>query len=238
MVYLFVDRQANQIVSVLTFVTTLPLQMTPRMEYLSKFLILLCIFVNVETNEEVSGKNTTNSTRLKRKGRENYGPYPPTKVNDNFGEYEEETFIHPEVITYNGKPSQGNDYFNSDQYKSDPYSDYNSPSYPSLSNNYKGYPFYPSRYPSPNAQQALSMMALVNKKGATTKPEGTGLLSKFIADPNTAAAAIIPLSIAAAAVVPVLMNLIMGGTPTPMISTTANNKRSVDVSRSVDDLMN
>ncbi|GFR09979.1 uncharacterized protein TNCT_537461 [Trichonephila clavata] len=151
----------------------------------------------------------------------------PTKLYGNIGEYKEkEFFADSESSPYIDElQTQGSDPLGSGKYKDDdPYKNFNPPRYPPFPNNYKGYPFYPNGYPSPSAEQVLHVMTLVNNNKATSKPEGSGFLSKLIADPNIAAAAIIPLSFAAAAVVPALMNLVMGGISTPMISTIANNR--------------
>ncbi|GFS60905.1 uncharacterized protein TNIN_71521 [Trichonephila inaurata madagascariensis] len=205
------------------------------MKCLYLFLILISVFAFVEANEEVRETDTRNEVGLKREGRNNYDPYMPKKMYNNIGEYKEEFFADSEPSHFMDElQTQGSDPYGSNKYKdADRYKDYNPPRYPPFPNNYKGYPFYPNGHPSSSAEQVLHVMALVNKNKVTSKSEGSGLLSKLIAEPSIAAAVIIPLSFAAAAVVPAMMNLVMGGTSTPMISTIANNReaRSIDISR-------
>ncbi|KAF8763883.1 hypothetical protein HNY73_022017 [Argiope bruennichi] len=116
---------------------------------------------------------------------------------------------------------------------------------------WQGSPFYSpywkggkpgdSAMPSGSPDQMMEMMMALSNMEDTKKPEDTGILSKFISDPKSAAAAaIIPLSIVAAAVVPVLMNYMMTGANQPqVIATTANNKeaRSLDSSNNFEVIM-
>ncbi|GFQ93269.1 uncharacterized protein TNCT_402441 [Trichonephila clavata] len=210
------------------------------MEDLLKFLIFLGIVTFVNTNEEISKTSTSNTTRFHRVGRENYGPFSPSKVYGAIGEYKDDVKLDLKPSPYNGKPVPVNDFPSSEKYKGDnKYNDYSIPSYPHFANNYKGYPMYSSGFPSANTDQMLQMLMNIKSTGELAKPVDTGLLSKFGVDPKIATTAIIPLSIVAAAVAPVLMNIIMGGTSSPTISTTANNKeaRSDVISLNIENLM-
>ncbi|GFY73031.1 uncharacterized protein TNIN_12931 [Trichonephila inaurata madagascariensis] len=197
------------------------------MVYLIKSLILISISSFVNTNEEISRTFTSNVTRFHRVGRENYGPYSPPKVYGAIGEYKDDIKVDLNPSPFNGKPVPANDFSSSDKYKGDnKYDDYSIPSYSPFANNYKGYPLYSNGFLSPNTDPMLQMLMNIKSTGAFAKPEEAGLLSKFGVDPKIATTAIIPLSIVAAAVVPVLMNLIMGGASSPTISTTANKKEA------------
>ncbi|GFX49313.1 uncharacterized protein TNCV_3334311 [Trichonephila clavipes] len=209
------------------------------MVYLIKYLILISIVSFVNTNEEISRTFTSNVTRFHRVGRENYGPYSPPNVYGAIGEYKDDIKVDLSPIPYNDKPVPSNDFSSSDKYKGNKYNDYSIPSYSPFANNYKGYPVYSNGFISPNTDPMLQMLMGIKSTGALAKPEETGLLSKFGVDPKIATTAIIPLSIVAAAVVPVLMNLIMGGASSPTISTTANKKeaRSDIVSLNIEDFM-
>ncbi|GIX84006.1 uncharacterized protein CEXT_376311 [Caerostris extrusa] len=147
------------------------------------------------------------------------------------------------------KPS---DYPSFNNYKGyEQYSNYGPPRYPSFAPNYyKGSPFYSPYFKGSkpadsgmapaSPDQMMEMMMALNNMDESSKPEDTGLLSKLISDPKSAAAAaIIPLSIVAAAVVPVLMNYMMTGAAPQVVSTTANNKesRSLDSSNNLQVVM-
>ncbi|GFY16235.1 uncharacterized protein TNCV_2348801 [Trichonephila clavipes] len=205
------------------------------MKCISLFLILISVFAFVEANKELREIGTRNEIGLKREVRNNYDPYMPTKLFGNIGEYKEEFFADFEPSPFMDElQTQGSDPFGFSTYEdADPYKVYNPPRYPPFPNNYKGYQFYPNGHPSPSAEQVLHVMSLINKNKATSKSEGSGLLSKLIADPSIAAAVTVPLSFAAAAVVPAMINLVMGGISTPMITTIANNReaRNIDISR-------
>ncbi|GFT13958.1 uncharacterized protein NPIL_191281 [Nephila pilipes] len=188
---------------------------------------MLNLFTYVKTNDEISGIFTSNGTALRRAGRTNYGPYPPPKVYGAIGEYKDDSNADPELSLYNDKTVNDGDQSSTGKYKGyDLYNIYSPPSYQPFANNYKGYPLHSNGFQLSNTDQMLQMMLAVKGPGATTKPEETGLLSKFTVDPNIATAAIIPLSIVAAAVAPVLVNLLMGSTSAPVISTTAGNKEA------------
>ncbi|GFU87265.1 uncharacterized protein TNCV_4134101 [Trichonephila clavipes] len=223
------------------------------MESLTKFLFLLCILAYVFASEESSKPSSASSTGLRRTGRKNYGPYRPLPSKDygDDGDDKDDSTDDSDQNP-NNKPPQGGDYPSFGNYKGyDQYSNYGPPPrYPSFANNYKGYQFYspywkgskPADTPAPPAtpDQMMEMMMALSNMDDTSKPEDTGLFSKLISDPKSAAAAaIIPLSIVAAAVVPVLMNYMMTGTAQSVVSTTANNKeaRSLDGSINLDVIM-
>ncbi|GFU59031.1 uncharacterized protein NPIL_459251 [Nephila pilipes] len=201
---------------------------------------MLSLFSYVKTNDDISGIFTSNTTALKRAGRTNYGPYPPPKVYGAIGEYKDDSNADPELSPYNDKTVRDGDQSSTGKYKGyDLYNDYSPPRYQPFANNYKGYPLNSGGFQPSNTDQMLQMMLAVKGAGVATKPEETGLLSKFTVDPNIASTAIIPLSIVAAAVAPVLVNLLMGSTSTPVISTTAGNRqaRSYIVSHSLQSLI-
>ncbi|GBL92122.1 hypothetical protein AVEN_91475-1 [Araneus ventricosus] len=173
----------------------------------------------------------SNSTGLERTGRKNYDfyqPQPPKDYDDD-GDDDDDSAPNPSK----NKPSQGGDYPGFEKFKGyNPYSSYDLPMYPSFAPNYKGsYPMFPPVAP-PNPNQMMQMMAALSNMDSTTKPESGGLLTKLFADPNIAKAAIVPLSLVAVAVVPVLMNYMMSSSSTPMVSTIANNKATRSFSAS------
>ncbi|GBM01590.1 hypothetical protein AVEN_60011-1 [Araneus ventricosus] len=221
----------------------------------TKILIFLSVLTCMLAFEEESHKtSSTNSTRLGRTGRKNYGLYrpPPSRDYGDDGDDKVDSNDDTPSSPNTGNPPQGGDYPNFGNYKGyDQYFNYAPPRYPSFAPNYKGSPFYSpywkggkpldSAMPSASPDQMMEMMMALSNMEDTTKPEDTGILSKLISDPKAAAAAaIIPLSIVAAAVVPVLMNYMMTGANQPqVISTTANNKeaRSLDASNNFEMIM-
>ncbi|GFT13956.1 uncharacterized protein NPIL_191271 [Nephila pilipes] len=190
---------------------------------------------------ETSSSNVaSNTSKLQRTGRKNYGPFPPLPPRDYgaVGDDEDYSSDESESIPYNDKPQQGSMNPSYNKYKGyDQVSNYGPPSYPPFVNNYKGYPF--AGVPPMSPDQMLQMMMTFKRMKEIEGPEDTGIISKFFSDSKTAAAAFIPLSIAAAAFVPVLMNYLTGGSSTPMVSTIANSKqfRNLDVSNNLDALL-
>ncbi|CAL1266467.1 unnamed protein product [Larinioides sclopetarius] len=209
------------------------------------FLSGLCFVVS---SELVSKNATAIRTAIRRTGRKNYGfyqPQPPKEYGDG-GDSNDSSYEDSEKGSSNGKPSQGGDYPNFGNLKGyDQYSNYGPSNYPLFAPNYKGiqFPFWNGNKPSDNGaapvspDQMMGMMMALGNMGDSTKPADTGLLTKLFSDPNgIAQAAIIPLSIVAAAFVPVLMNYIMASNAPQVVSTTANNKeaRNFDISRDLD----
>ncbi|GFY79700.1 uncharacterized protein TNIN_1701 [Trichonephila inaurata madagascariensis] len=98
----------------------------------------------------------------------------------------------------------------------------------------EGYPLYVPSWINPD-----QLMAAIKNMSNATKSLENGLFTKLITNPKIAAAAFVPLSIVAAAIVPVLMNYVLGSTAPLTVSTTANNKgfRSFDASKNLDDIM-
>ncbi|GIY82124.1 uncharacterized protein CDAR_506111 [Caerostris darwini] len=216
------------------------------------FLSILCYVV--VSSEESSRTFTSNSTKVGRTGRKNYGfyrPQPPRDYGDD-GDDKEDSTDEAQPGPSSGNPPQPSDYPSFNNYKGyEQYSNYGPPRYPSFAPNYyKGSPFYSpywkgskpadSGMAPASPDQMMEMMMALNNMDESSKPEDTGLLSKLISDPKSAAAAaIIPLSIVAAAVVPVLMNYMMTGAAPQVVSTTANNKesRSLDSSNNLQVVM-
>ncbi|GFY73032.1 uncharacterized protein TNIN_12941 [Trichonephila inaurata madagascariensis] len=179
----------------------------------------------------------SNTTGLHRTGRKNYGLLPPLPPRDYgaVSDDEDDSSDDSEPIPYNDKPQQGNGYSHYNKYKGyDQFNHYAPPSYPPFVNNYKGSPY--TEIPPMSPDQMMQIMMVLNSMKETEEPEDSGILSKLVKDPKIAAAAFIPLSVAAAAFVPVLMNYLMGGSSTPIVSTVANSKqfRSLDVSSNLD----
>ncbi|GFR01742.1 uncharacterized protein TNCT_302911 [Trichonephila clavata] len=170
--------------------------------------------------EKPTVTNATNNTGLKRTGRKNYGLHPsvPLKHYGSIGEYKDESEEDSETSPY--ESSQKDNYPNFNEYKE---YEQNSNYRPlKISPNNNG---YLSSYPSwgTSNQKMQMMMVLKNMVGAE-KAEDTGIFSKLVSDPKVTAAALVPLSIAAVAIVPVLINSLMGGNSRPMVSTTANSR--------------
>ncbi|GFU59035.1 uncharacterized protein NPIL_459271 [Nephila pilipes] len=200
-----------------------------------KYLIFLVLFFSVVAYEKTDGTNAGNNTDLRRSGRRNYGSYPaaPSRNYGSIGEYKDDSVEDSEPTPY--ESFQGGDYPNFNEYKG--YDQYiNNGKHSFLQNNI-GYPPSYSSWGSP--AQMMQMMMVLKNMGDVAKPEETGLFSKLMSDPNIAAAAFIPLSIAAAAAIPVLMNFLMGGTSTPMVSTTANSRefRRFDATKNIEVLV-
>ncbi|GFY16222.1 uncharacterized protein TNCV_2348671 [Trichonephila clavipes] len=98
----------------------------------------------------------------------------------------------------------------------------------------KGYPLYVPAWINPD-----QLMTAIENMSNATKSLETGIFTKLIADPKFAASAFVTLSVVAAAIVPVLMNYVLGNTAPVSVSTTANNRgfRNFDASKNLDDIM-
>ncbi|GFR15604.1 uncharacterized protein TNCT_238181 [Trichonephila clavata] len=204
------------------------------MESFIKCLILLNVLINVLASDAVLKNSTAKIIRIRRTG--SY-PFLPVRDYGAIGSDKDDSSDDSVPSSHKSKLQSGGDYPIFNEYKGNEQSNqYGFPSFPSFADN-KGSPF-----PAPswlNPDQMLQMMAAIKNTEDISKPEETGLFSKLITDPKIAAAAFIPLSIVAAAVVPVLMNYMMGNTATPTVSTTANNResRSLDVSKNLEELV-
>ncbi|GFX49314.1 uncharacterized protein TNCV_3334321 [Trichonephila clavipes] len=179
----------------------------------------------------------SNTTEFHRTGRKNYGLLPllPPRYYGAVGDNEDDSSDESEPIPYNDKPQQGNSYSHYNKYKGyDQFNHYAPPSYPPFVNNYKGSPY--TGIPPMSPDQMMQIIMAFNSMKETEEPEDSGILSKLVKDPKIAAAALIPLSVAAAAFVPVLMKYFMGGSSIPIVSTVANSKqfRNLDVSSNLD----
>ncbi|KAG8201935.1 hypothetical protein JTE90_027411 [Oedothorax gibbosus] len=218
------------------------------MDFIMKVLVLMCISVYALAVDIETTKSPVPSAPG-RTGRKNYNNVwqPPRDYGDD-GEDKDDASVDTDQGL---KAPQGYDYPNFGNYKGfDPYSNYGPPRYPSYPPNFKGYP-YPSFFKggkpgdSDASPDAMSMMLALNSMDSSKKPDDGGILSKLVSDPKSAAvAAIIPLSIVAAAVVPVLMNYMMTGVQTnngpQTITTTATdnkNGRSLDAFNNFDFLL-
>ncbi|GFX49309.1 uncharacterized protein TNCV_3334271 [Trichonephila clavipes] len=155
-----------------------------------------------------------------RTGRKNYGLYPsvPLKHYSSIGEYKDDS--DEDSKTSSNESSQKGYYPSFNEYKVyDQYSNYGSLSY---SPNYKGYlsssPFWDAY------NQKIQMVMALKNMADVGKPEETGIFSKLMSNPKIVAAAFIPLSIAAAAIVPVLINSMMVGNSRPVVSTAVNSR--------------
>ncbi|KAF8763914.1 hypothetical protein HNY73_022044 [Argiope bruennichi] len=191
------------------------------------FGISLCIVICVLISETTS--RNSNSTSLERTARKNYNFYQPQPPKD-YGDDSDDSDDDDEQNPGKSKPSQGSYFPGFGKYKGyNPYSNYDMPMpmYPPFAPNFKGdYPMFPPVASLNPNKQMMQMMAALSNMDSSSKHESGGFLSKLFADPNTATAAIIPLSIITAAVVPVLMNYLMSSPPTPMVSTVANSKEA------------
>lgn len=213
-----------------------------------KSLVLLCISVYALAIDVETTKSPAPSASSRR-GRKNYGNVwqPPRDYGDDGDDKDDST-----VDTDQGpKAPQGYDYPNFSNYKGYDYSNYGPPRYPAYPPNFKGYPVYPSFFKGgkPGDSEAspdiASMMLALNNMDSSKKPDDGGILSKLVSDPKSAAvAALIPLSIVAAAVVPVLMNYMMTGAggangPQTITTTATDNKngRSLDAFNNFDFLL-
>lgn len=217
------------------------------MDFFMKFLLLLCMSVYALASAETT-KSPVPSGSSGRTGRKNYNVWQPPRDYGDDGDDKDAGGDDADQGPGNGKPPQGYDYPNFGNYKGfDPYSNYGPPRFPSYPPNFKGYPLYPTFWKdnkpgdSESSPDIMSMMLALNNMDGSAKPDDGGILSKLVSDPKSAAvAAIIPLSIVAAAVVPVLMNYMMTGVSSnnsPTITTTATdnkNGRSLDVFNNFD----
>ncbi|GFY73029.1 uncharacterized protein TNIN_12911 [Trichonephila inaurata madagascariensis] len=170
--------------------------------------------------EKPTGINVTNSTGLMRTGRKNYGLYPsvPLKHYGSIGEYkddsDEDSEPSPNESSQKGYDPNFNEYKVYHQY-----SNYGPLSYsPNNNGDFSSFPSWGT------SNQKVQMMMALKNLADVEKPEETGIFSKLMSDPKIVAAAFIPLSIVAAAIVPVLINSLKGGNTTPMVSTTANSR--------------
>ncbi|GFV47077.1 uncharacterized protein TNCV_197721 [Trichonephila clavipes] len=204
------------------------------MESFTKCLIFLAVLINVLASDVAPRNSSVKINRVRRTGF-----YPPQPIRDYGAIASDKDDSSDDSVpsSYKSKLQSGGDYPVFNEYKGNVQSNqFGFPGFPSFADN-KGSPF-----PAPswlNPDQMMQMMAAIKNTEDISKPEETGLFSKLITDPKIAAAAFIPLSIVAAAVVPVLMNYMMGNTATPTVSTTANNResRSLDVSKNLDELV-
>ncbi|KAF8763904.1 hypothetical protein HNY73_022036 [Argiope bruennichi] len=221
------------------------------MKHLIAFLIFLSGFSFVVTSELISKNVTSVFTGIRRTGRKNYGLYQPQPSKDygDTGDSNDSSYEDSGKGANGGKPLQGGDYPNFGDFKGyGQYSNYGPSNYPLFAPNYKGFQFPSWNGNKPgdgsaapvSPDQMMGMMMALSNMGDSSKPADTGLLTKLFSDPNgIAQAAIIPLSIVAAAFVPVLMNYIAASNAPQTVSTTANNKeaRNFDVSRDLDIVM-
>ncbi|GFX49310.1 uncharacterized protein TNCV_3334281 [Trichonephila clavipes] len=203
------------------------------MEFSIKCFILLNALFNALAFDE-------GSTTLLRADRKNDGSYQPLPPRDYgvIGNQKDDSIHGSEQVSYNNKPQSGGDYPLFNEYNiNGQLSNYGLPSFSSFSPDIKGYPFPVPSWITPD--QLMQMMAAIKNVSNATQPEETGLFSKLIIDPKIAAAAFVPLSIVAAAIVPVLMNYMMGNSAPPTISTTANNRgsRNFDVTKNLEEIL-
>ncbi|GIY60556.1 uncharacterized protein CDAR_396331 [Caerostris darwini] len=181
-------------------------------------------------SEETSNSISSNTTALRRSSRKNYGPYQPQPPKDYSDDSEDKDgfFDDSEPSPYNGHQSQKSDYQNYGKFKNyNHFNGYGPSLYPSFAPNYSPFYFPKGNKPGDSASspdQMMQMMMALSNMNEATKPENGGFLTKLISDPTAASAAIIPLSIVAAAFVPILMNYMMANNAPPTFSTTANNK--------------
>ncbi|GIY06023.1 uncharacterized protein CDAR_520301 [Caerostris darwini] len=213
------------------------------MDLSTKCLIFLSILTYVLASDEISRNISSNNTKIGRTGRKNYGPYqpqPPRDYGDN-GDNSEDSKDNSEPITTNDNQPQNGNYPNFGNYKGyDQYSNHGPSNYPVFAPNYKGFPFPSSGGSSASPDQMMGMMMALSNLNDATKPAESGFLTKLLSDPSTlASAAFIPLSIMAAAFVPLLMNYVIANNAPQVVSTTANNKeaRDFDVSMNLEMLM-
>ncbi|GFR01744.1 uncharacterized protein TNCT_302921 [Trichonephila clavata] len=201
------------------------------------FNIKCLILLNVLFNALAFDEGSTKLLRIDRKNDGSYQPLPPRDYGVT-GNQKDDSIHGSEQASYNNKPQSGGDYPLFNEYNiNGQLSNYGLPSFSSFSPDHKGYPFPVPSWITPD--QLMQMMAAINNVANATKPEGTGLFSKLIIDSKIAAAAFVPLSIVAAAIVPVLMNYMMGYSAPPTISTTANNRgfRIFDVTTNFDEIL-
>ncbi|GFS70870.1 uncharacterized protein NPIL_100391 [Nephila pilipes] len=202
---------------------------------LIKCLVFLNVLLSALASDEAATNSTAKIVRLRRTG----GHFPPLPINDYGvnGDDKDDSLDDSKLPSYKGKSQSGGDYPVFNEYKGNEQSNkYGLSNFPSFADN-KGSPFPVPSWITPD--QMMQMMAAIKNADDVNKPEGAGLFSKLITDPKIAAAAFIPLSIVAAAVVPVLMNYMMGNTASPAVSTTANNRefRSLDASKNLGGIM-
>lgn len=98
----------------------------------------------------------------------------------------------------------------------------------------------PSMYPYKMMEMLMTMDAMDKLQESTQKNDNSGFLSKFVSDTKSfVMAAIVPLSIMLAAIIPVLVNYTMTGVSLPLVSAVANNKngRNADTSNILDEIL-
>ncbi|GFT13960.1 uncharacterized protein NPIL_191291 [Nephila pilipes] len=202
-----------------------------------KCFIFLNILFNALASDEASNNSKTESIQLLQTDQKNNGsdlPLPPRDYGD-IGDKRSESIHDSGSVSYKSKPQSGGDYPIFNEYTGNgQLNNYGLPIFPSITSDIKGYPFSVPSWITPD--HMMQMMAAIKNVSGTTKPAETGLFSKLITDPKIAAAAFLPLSIVAAAIVPVLMNYVMDNSSLPTVSTTANNRgfRSLDVPKNLD----
>ncbi|GFS60904.1 uncharacterized protein TNIN_71511 [Trichonephila inaurata madagascariensis] len=198
-----------------------------------KCLIFLIIIDNVLASEE-SSRNSFKTVekllavqKIENPPQHDYGATDSSK---------DELSADSESTLYKSKPRSGGDYPLFNEYN-DQIFNHGISSIPSISPDIKGNPFSVPSWITPD--QMVQMMAAIKNMSDATKSVENGLFSKLITDPKIAAAAFIPLSIVAAAIVPVLMNYVMGNTTPVSVSTTANNRmfKSFDTSENLQEIM-
>ncbi|GFU59033.1 uncharacterized protein NPIL_459261 [Nephila pilipes] len=205
-----------------------------------KCFIFLNILFNALASDEASKTSNTETIKLLQTDRKNDStdlPLPPRDYGD-IGDKRSQSTHDSESVSYKSKPQSGGDYPIFNEYTGNgQLNNYGLPNFPSITSDIKGYPFSAPSWITPD--HMMQMMAAIKNVSGTAKPAETGLFSKLITDPKIAAAAFLPLSIVAAAIVPVLMNYAMGNSSLPTVSTTANNRgfRSLDVPKNLDDIL-
>ncbi|GFS62033.1 uncharacterized protein NPIL_65591 [Nephila pilipes] len=220
-----------------TFTSSLP-ESFCTMELHIKCIILLDVLVIVLASDEISKNSSVKTTEVHGTERKNNSPYLPLSLQNPgaIGANKDDSTQDSWPSSYKNKPQSAGDYPIFNEYSGN--SQFNHlQNFPSNSPPFKGYPFPIPSWVSPD--QMMQMTAAIKNMSDATKTEVNGLFSKLITDPIIAAVAFIPLSIVAAAIVPVLMNYMTGNAAPPMVSTTANNRgfRSFHESRNLEEIM-